>query len=87
MAYKNVIQGGVTGGVGKPIFEAIRDAGIPITAITRAGSSSVVPTDIPIKTVDYADYPALVNALKGHDALVLTLGNGKLGRLPIAPRH
>jgi len=80
MAYKNAIQAGVAGSVGKPVFEAIRDAGIPITALVRAGSLSATPTGAPIKTVDYTDYPALVNALRGHDVLILTLGTG-------TPRH
>ena len=87
MAYKNAIQAGVTGGAGKPVFDAIRDAGIPITALTRAGSSSAVPKDVPIKAVDYTDYPALVNALRGHDVLILTLGNGTCEHIVTWSQH
>lgn len=45
-----------------------------VSALTRAGSKSKVPEGVIIKEVDYNKPETLVEALKGQDALVITLG-------------
>ena len=49
-----------------------------ITAITRAGSPNKIPGGVQIKTVDYDDPSSLIEAFKGHDALIVTMS-------PMAP--
>lgn len=44
-----------------------------VTAITRADSSSKLPDGVKVAKVDYDDDQSLVDALRGHDALVITL--------------
>jgi hypothetical protein len=44
-----------------------------VTAITRAESTSEVPSGVEVKKVDYNDQTSLIEALKGHDALVITM--------------
>ena len=44
-----------------------------VTAITRADSKSTLPDGIKVVTVDYDKPATLVEALKGQDALVITL--------------
>jgi len=45
-----------------------------VTAITRADSQSKLPQGVLVKKVDYNDTAALVQALTGQDALVITMG-------------
>lgn len=44
-----------------------------ITAITRADSQNKLPDGVISKTVDYSKPETLVEALRGQDALVITL--------------
>ena len=44
-----------------------------VTAITRADSTSSVPSGVTAAKVDYADQSSLVNALKGIDVLLITM--------------
>ena len=44
-----------------------------ITALTRAGSTNKMPEGVHIKEVDYSDQSSLVEALKGQDALIITM--------------
>ena len=44
-----------------------------VTAITRADSTNTVPEGCEIKKIDYANPSSIVEALKGHDALVITM--------------
>lgn len=44
-----------------------------ITALTRAGSESKFPSGVKAVTIDYEDQSSIVTALRGQDALVLTL--------------
>lgn len=45
-----------------------------VTAITRADSQSKLPEGVSVKKVDYAQPQTLVEALRGQDALIITLG-------------
>jgi hypothetical protein len=44
-----------------------------VTAITRPGSTSKLPDSVKVAHVDYDDHQSLVDALKGQDALIITL--------------
>lgn len=45
-----------------------------VTAISRADSKSKLPEGVHVVKVDYSDHKALVDALRGQDALVITMG-------------
>jgi len=65
---------GAGGQSGKFITEALLDAGkFQITAITRIGSKSKIPDGVTAKEVDYESHESLVEGLKGHDCLIITL--------------
>lgn len=49
-----------------------------VTALARAGSQNKLPEGVIEKTIDYSKPETIVEALKGQDALVITLG----GRAP-----
>ncbi|KAK5171145.1 uncharacterized protein LTR77_004289 [Saxophila tyrrhenica] len=69
---KNVAIAG--GNVGSYITHALLDTGKhTITALTRPDSSSKLPEGVNVKQIDYASPPTIVEALKGQDALVITL--------------
>jgi hypothetical protein len=62
------------GHVGKHIVEALGRTGKhQVTAITRADSKSPLPSGINVARVDYGDHSSLVEALKGQEALIITL--------------
>ena len=44
-----------------------------ITAITRADSTNTFPSDVTVKKVDYDNHASLVEALRGQDALIITM--------------
>lgn len=52
----------------------LRNGKHKITAITRAGSTNEIPDGVQVKKVDYDDQSSLVEALKGQDVLVITMG-------------
>ncbi|KAK4504117.1 hypothetical protein PRZ48_005032 [Zasmidium cellare] len=72
---ENIAIVGAGGSIGKFITEALLAQGKhKVTAITRHDSDSVLPKGIHhIKKVDYANTQSLVEALKGQDALIITL--------------
>ncbi|KAH6670392.1 hypothetical protein B0J14DRAFT_628302 [Halenospora varia] len=72
---QNIAIVGAGGRVGKFITEAILKNGKHnLTAITRADGGSAIPAGIAIKRVDYANQKSIVEALKGQDALIITMG-------------
>ena len=44
-----------------------------VTALTRPDSTSPIPTGVKSITIDYADKESLVAALRGQDALIITI--------------
>ncbi|KAH8689011.1 hypothetical protein BGW36DRAFT_433774 [Talaromyces proteolyticus] len=65
---------GAGGNSGKFMAEALLGTGKHIiTAITRVDSDSKLPDGVIVKRVDYDQPDTLVEALKGQDALVITL--------------
>ncbi|GAB1207472.1 hypothetical protein APSETT445_006192 [Aspergillus pseudonomiae] len=76
--FRNEIQRvaiiGAGGTVGKPIAQELLKTGKhTVTALTRVGGQNTLPEGIQTVLVDYHDETSLVNALKGQDALVITL--------------
>ncbi|KAJ9615148.1 ATP synthase F0 subcomplex subunit OSCP atp5 [Cladophialophora chaetospira] len=62
------------GHVGKHIVEALLKTGKhQVTAITRANSTSKLSDGVTVAKVDYDDQSSLVEALKGHDALLISI--------------
>jgi hypothetical protein len=47
-----------------------------VTAITRTNSKAVMPEGVKVARVDYDNHSSLVSALRGQDALVITLSIG-----------
>ncbi|KAK3328212.1 putative oxidoreductase CipA [Cercophora scortea] len=65
---------GASGTMGKPITEELLKTGKhTITALTRAGSTNVLPAGIHSVAVDYDDEASLVTALQGQQFLIITL--------------
>ncbi|KAH8674459.1 CipA protein [Tricladium varicosporioides] len=72
---QNIAIVGAGGQIGKFITEAILKKGKHnLTAITRADGGSQIPAGVTIQKVDYADQNSIVEALKGQDALIITMG-------------
>ena len=44
-----------------------------VTALTRSDSSAELPDGVVVKNIDYNEVSTIVEALKGQDALVITL--------------
>lgn len=68
------------GNVGRYITNALLETGnFTVTAVTRADSQNALPDAVAVKKVDYGMPDALVEALRGQDALVITIS----GRSPM----
>ncbi|KAJ7580610.1 hypothetical protein C8J56DRAFT_1029737 [Mycena floridula] len=66
---------GAGGQVGSFIVDALLKTGKhEVTAITRVGSTSKLPTGVKVKKVNYDDASSLFAALQGQEALIITLG-------------
>ncbi|KAK3725204.1 hypothetical protein LTR37_000715 [Vermiconidia calcicola] len=71
---KKVAIVGAGGNSGSYMTKALLETGKhTVTAITRAESNSKFPEGVEIKQVDYEDISTIVDALRGQDALVITL--------------
>ena len=63
-----------TGNLGTPILKALVEASVfNISILTRQSSTSIFPSNIHVHKTDYSE-PDLVDALKGQDAIVSTIG-------------
>lgn len=79
---KKVVVVGASGNIGLPITKALASSGrFAVTALTRPSSapSLQLPSTVGILRADYSDKQALVNALKGQDAVVCAIGTAQLG--------
>ncbi|KAJ6599796.1 putative isoflavone reductase family protein [Mycena vulgaris] len=71
---KKVAIVGAGGHIGSFIVEALLKAGKHrVTALTRADSTSKLPAGVEVKNIDYEDPASLVEALRGQDALIITM--------------
>ncbi|KAF2495814.1 NAD(P)-binding protein [Lophium mytilinum] len=72
---KNVAIVGATGNSGSYMVSSLLATGKHnVTAITRASSNATLPAGVKAAPVNYDDPSSLVAALKGQDALVITMG-------------
>ncbi|KAB8349571.1 hypothetical protein FH972_023595 [Carpinus fangiana] len=63
------------GTVGKYIAEAlIKNGKHTVTAITRTDSTTKLPDGVHVKKVNYDDLSTIVDALRGQDAFIITMG-------------
>ncbi|KAG8623794.1 hypothetical protein KVT40_008770 [Elsinoe batatas] len=69
----NIAIVGASGTVGTYATRSLLAAGKSITAITRSGTSTSFPSGVRVAPVSYDDPASLVAALKGHDALIITM--------------
>ncbi|ROW09402.1 hypothetical protein VMCG_02245 [Cytospora schulzeri] len=71
---KKVAIVGPTGQVGSHILEhLLKNGKHEVTAITRKDSSATLPDGLNVARVDYSEPSTLVEALRGQDALIITL--------------
>lgn len=77
MSYKKIVQAGAGGSIGAPVLKALVDSGqFDVTVLTRKSSNYKPPyNSITVVPVDYTNHAELVEALRGNDALVVTLGD------------
>ncbi|KAK4981023.1 hypothetical protein LTR66_005439 [Elasticomyces elasticus] len=72
---KKIAIVGAGGNSGKFMTESLLRTGKhTVTAITRADSKSKLPEGMEVKTIDYDNHTSIVDALRGQDALVITMG-------------
>jgi len=67
-----------TGSLGKPVLDALIASGkFNITVVARNTSTAEVPSKDNVRQVkvDFSSHQALVDAFRGNDAIVLTLGD------------
>ncbi|EPS29614.1 hypothetical protein PDE_04564 [Penicillium oxalicum 114-2] len=70
----NVAIVGASGNSGRFMAQAILETGKhTLTALTRAGSNANLPAGVICKVIDYTKPETIVAALRGQDALVVTL--------------
>ncbi|KAJ7572639.1 hypothetical protein C8J56DRAFT_988685 [Mycena floridula] len=82
MALKNIIQLGAAGTVGKPVLEAlVASKKFNVTVGTRDASNGSFPAKVKVIKVDYLSHDGLVDAFKGQDAVLITLGTYNLDLL------
>ncbi|MCJ1384491.1 hypothetical protein MMC17_007608 [Xylographa soralifera] len=79
---KNVAVAGATGNIGLATINALQTAGFAVTALTRGGSTSSIPADVRIATVDYTSIESLTKALNEQDAVVSCVGAFALASQP-----
>jgi hypothetical protein len=71
---KNIAVVGASGTIGSHIVSALLSRNqFNITAITRSNSNGTFPKGIKVAHIDYNDPDTIISALKGHDALIITM--------------
>ncbi|KAI5920135.1 hypothetical protein F4810DRAFT_723844 [Camillea tinctor] len=77
-----VALAGATGNLGPVILKELVDAGFQVTVLTRKDSTSdkSLPPSVTAVAVDYDSLDSLTSALKGHDAVVSTIGGTALSK-------
>ena len=70
----NIAIVGANGNIGKHITSALlAKGGFNITAISRSNFSHIYPAELRTASIDYADPSTIVAALRGQDALIITM--------------
>ena len=72
----NLIDLQATGRIGQHIFQALVARGtFCVTVLTRTNNLAQAHAGVDVKTVDYDEPASVVDALKGQEALVITMAN------------
>lgn len=71
-----IVVTGATGNVGRPLVQALAEAGARVTAVSRTAAE--LPPGVPHLTADLADPASLRAALTGADALFLLIAGSGL---------
>lgn len=71
---KNIAIVGVSGNLGSHIVSSLlANKYFNLTAISRTNSKAIVPEGIRVAHIDYHQHDTIVSALRGQDALIITL--------------
>jgi uncharacterized protein YbjT (DUF2867 family) len=74
---KNVVLAGASGNLGPFLLDALVEAGLSVTVLTRPSSSATFPSSIKVANVDFNDVLTLKSALAGIDAVIALLPHGE----------
>ncbi|KAM0252766.1 hypothetical protein ACHAQJ_007604 [Trichoderma viride] len=74
---KNVMLVGAGGNLGPHVLQSLLEAKFSVSVLSRVSSKATFPPNIQVYKTDYSK-SSLVDALKGHDAIVSTIGGGGL---------
>ncbi|KAF9887084.1 hypothetical protein FE257_010578 [Aspergillus nanangensis] len=76
MSNPKIAIAGASGNLGPAVLSALLEAGFTVTVLTRAGQKGSHQFDrrAQVAKVDYQSQESLISALRGHDAVVNTLG-------------
>lgn len=76
MSYTKVAQLGAGGNIGTPVLNALVSSNkFDLTVVARKQSNVQVPSSVKLVKVDYDNHSELVDALRGQEAIVITLGD------------
>ncbi|KAH8597272.1 hypothetical protein B0O99DRAFT_540953 [Bisporella sp. PMI_857] len=79
-AIKKVTVVGASGTIGAPIVKALlANEAFNVSAISRPDSSATFPSGVEVRKADYTSHAALVEALKGQDAVICGLNDNAFG--------
>ncbi|KAJ7600699.1 hypothetical protein C8J56DRAFT_1019780 [Mycena floridula] len=75
MVLTNIILLGAAGSLGTPLLKALLSAStkFKISVLARETSTSTFPANVSVFKADFSSHQSLVNALRGQDAVVITI--------------
>ena len=71
---KTVALAGANGNIGKPVLEELLNQGYTVTVLSRPNSTSTYSDNVKVARADFQNKAQLVEALKGQDAFISTVG-------------
>ncbi|CAK1359261.1 Isoflavone reductase P3 [Cercospora beticola] len=74
MAYQNIAVAGATGNLGPSVVNALVDAGLTVTVLSKSGKTDKLPSSVKTVKTDYSSQ-SFTDAFKGQDAVVSLLPN------------
>ncbi|KAL7931457.1 hypothetical protein V8C35DRAFT_329480 [Trichoderma chlorosporum] len=74
---KKVMLVGAGGNLGTHVLHSLIEARFNVSVMSRTSSEAIFPDNVQVYKTDYSE-SSLINALKGHDAVVSAIGGGGL---------
>jgi nucleoside-diphosphate-sugar epimerase len=74
---QNVVLVGASGNIGPSILTALLNSNFDVTVLSRTDSAATFPSTVKVIKTDYSE-SSLVDALKGQDAVIASLGGAVL---------